>query len=463
MTKIQEKKSFIALTPCFIHIINICEKQAFRHLPGDIEKFYKSVYSYFAKSLHKNEEFLSLQQKLGIDTTLLTQPAHTRWSSWHKTVTKTNQKWLALKQYFADKGGEQKRLFQRLIRLCDIPILNEDSELNSNDALVIQNQTEKFIKKSLEGYETYFYSVFLEKALSHSVKYVKLFEEDNYDVSKIYSLMKDYMEFYINKLRRFEYLSLTTEEVMHLIKSKQFENKCMMHIAEYEEEFIKDFRQLDLTLFTDEIKKTFLKNTQNYYFKILQTIVQYIDLDNNIFKDLRLLDIRRKPESTSELLLWRSIANRFSYLYDHKHDDFKKEFADFLTLDFSLFSEDHSMLQWKLVKEMKKGIQPRFICLIQLVQGLLTIPYSNASIERVFSQLKLTKSIKRLKLKTENLECFMTLKNLMRKRKVQDFDSLLSFETLKKVRKTVQDEIAEKNEDKKNKHQKLDKEKFVIN
>ena len=101
----------------------------------------------------------------------------------------------------------------------------------------------------------YFYSVFLEKALSHSVLYVKLFEEDNYDVSKKYGLVKDYLEFYINKLRRFEHLSLTIEQTMRLIKSKEFEKKNMMAFEEYQEAFKVNFSQLDLTLLDDETRE----------------------------------------------------------------------------------------------------------------------------------------------------------------------------------------------------------------
>ena len=78
---------------------------------------------------------------------------------------------------------------------------------------------------------------------------------------------------------------------------------------------------------------------------------------------------------------------------------------------------------------MRRGAEPRFNYLIMLVEGLLAIPYSNASIERMFSQLKLTKNVKRLNLKDETLECLMILKNLTRKTKIKDFDSILNFKS----------------------------------
>jgi hypothetical protein len=93
-------------------------------------------------------------------------------------------------------------------------------------------------------------------------------------------------------------------------------------------------------------------------------------------------------------------------------------------LEITQFDQEHSILQWKKVKEMKKGAKIRFPCLLQLVEGLLSIPYSNAPIERQFNQLNLTKTIKRLKIKGENLESFMILKSLTSKSKADNLGSM---------------------------------------
>ena len=86
---------------------------------------------------------------------------------------------------------------------------------------------------------------------------------------------------------------------------------------------------------------------------------------------------------------------------------------------------------------MKKENSPRFHYLLLLIRGLLYIPYSNVPIERSFSQLKLIKNNKRLRLKTINLSSFMILKNLTKTTKVKDFDRIIKPAYLKQVKMTI--------------------------
>ena len=149
--------------------------------------------------------------------------------------------------------------------------------------------------------------------------------------------------------------------------------------------------------------------------------------------------------------IWQTLANRFGYLYDNDNDSLKKEFADFLTLDLTQSYKDPCLLQWKKIKQMQKGDQPRFICLMRLVEGLLSISYSNAPIERAFSQLKLIKNNRRLKLKEENLYSFMILKNITKKMKIKEYDTFLNSKMLKMVKQNIEDNNHRKNELKKEK------------
>ena len=367
---------------------------------------------------------------------------HTRWISWFQTVTKINKKWGALIEYFKDKGCEMNRKFRRLLKLSEIP----HSSTNDNSEVQVQetdSNLEKIIKSGLQKPVTYFYSIFLENALSHSTKYVLKFEEDNLDISTVYSHMVDYCTFYVNKLRKFEELSVPTYHIMKILNSKDWKEKYLMNLQEYEKEFTQVFsQQLDLEKLDQETKESFLKSTQDYYSTILKTFKDYIDLDTTIFKELTILNVSHKQKE--DILVWRSLGNRFSYLYENKHDEFKKELSDFLNLDLIEMKELNSILQWKKIKEMKKGQQPRFFILIQFVEGLLTVPYSNAPIERAFSQLKLIKNNKRLNLKNQNLASFIILKNLTKKVKAQDLDSLLSTYQFKKVKNSIDLEMEKK-------------------
>ena len=70
-------------------------------------------------------------------------------------------------------------------------------------------------------------------------------------------------------------------------------------------------------------------------------------------------------------------------------------------------------------------------------------------LERAFSQLKLIKNQKRLLLKDENVSCMMILKNVTRKRKLEEFDSLLNNQIIKKVRQNIDENNQRKAEKKK--------------
>ena len=72
-------------------------------------------------------------------------------------------------------------------------------------------------------------------------------------------------------------------------------------------------------------------------------------------------------------------------------------------------------------------IPSRFLRIIQLIQGLLSIPYSNVPIERAFNDMKLIKTNRRLKLKKKS-------KNLTKTTKIENFDLLLYKEALKRVK-----------------------------
>ena len=78
-----------------------------------------------------------------------------------------------------------------------------------------------------------FYSSFLDNTLTHSSKYSRIFEKQNLDVSSVYNLMIDYCEFYINRLRKFESLSLSTAQILRTISSGEFQRNYMMNFEEY--------------------------------------------------------------------------------------------------------------------------------------------------------------------------------------------------------------------------------------
>jgi len=159
-------------------------------------------YSYFSSSLKRSDEFIKLQKKLEINSTIINQPSHTRWLSWLSTISRINEKWEALVKYFSDKGqndDSDPNKSRRLIKLSEINLSNENPNLEEADRIKRwTNKAEKFIKETLDKRETFYYSIFLEDVLKHSSFYVNLFEKDNLDVSSIFDYQLKYLSLIIS-------------------------------------------------------------------------------------------------------------------------------------------------------------------------------------------------------------------------------------------------------------------------
>jgi hypothetical protein len=76
----------------------------------------------------------------------------------------------------------------------------------------------------------------------------------------------------------------------------------------------------------------------------------------------------------------------------------------------------------------------------------LVIPYSNAPIERSFDHLKITKNVRRLNLKEENVQNLMIVRQSITRKRVDEFSDILDQKLLKRVKKTIEEKTKEKNE-----------------
>jgi hypothetical protein len=77
--------------------------------------------------------------------------------------------------------------------------------------------------------------------------------------------------------------------------------------------------------------------------------------------------------------------------------------------------------------------EPAFPNLIKLVKTVLSLPYSNAAVERVFSQLKLIKTDHRASLKRESLLALLTTKMTLLKSNPPQTLRTVTFEPKKEM------------------------------
>jgi len=116
-----------------------------------------------------------------------------------------------------------------------------------------------------------------------------------------------------------------------------------------------------------------------------------------------------------------AVLNRFPVLREHVSlQDVDKEWRNLALLDLTKFGLDELKKKtyqfWLKVMELKTNDDDfMFSSLRTVVKLLLVLPFSNASVERLFSHVKLCKTPHRNKLATETVTALMHTKQAMNK------------------------------------------------
>jgi len=118
--------------------------------------------------------------------------------------------------------------------------------------------------------------------------------------------------------------------------------------------------------------------------------------------------------------LLHSVIFDFSLLYFRFKYWIEFEVKDFIGVE--LIAEDIFNF-WKMIKSMKHHEKPRFPFLSRVSEILLTLPYSTAEIERLFSSLSLSKTSLRNRLNNETLDSLLNIKQSLKRKRV-DFEGL---------------------------------------
>ena len=131
-----------------------------------------------------------------------------------------------------------------------------------------------------------------------------MFEKDNLDVSQVYSLLLEYCEYYINKLRKFSALGIKTQDFMKNFEKPSYQEQYFMELEEYSTEFVDNFPTFDFEGLDQEVKVNILNATKKYYLEILIVLKKYIDFDNIIFRELQVLQLSYRSENN--ISVWKS-------------------------------------------------------------------------------------------------------------------------------------------------------------
>lgn len=162
--------------------------------------------------------------------------------------------------------------------------------------------------------------------------------------------------------------------------------------------------QKSISLCSQDEQLNMYTNFRNFYIEVISQIKKRFNFDDELFTILEIVDPKNAQLFSTKSLAHFKKRFPFVQLDDQKLDD---EWRQHAFLDF----KKHNLCEnldvetyWSRVFEIENCLgEPLFPNLRTVIPFLLILPFSNCSVERIFSKLKLTKTELRNKLASNTI------------------------------------------------------------
>lgn len=360
---------WIVLVKCSCHLIHLCSSYASMMLPKSLEDLCRNIYAHFHMSSKKTKAFHEFQDFFDIERHNILKAGHTRWLSMKTCVDRILEQYEPLKLYFTQ------------VSLEDPTHTNES---------IMRSLNNKFTQAYLE-----FLSFNLGRLTSFNTLFqssVPLLHQLRKEVTKLTNaICSDFMDIGYLMGKDLEKIDLNNE--VNFVPL----NKTYVGIAAFStiQSIVSDVGD------DHEDVKVFYSQCQSFLRECIKQIRSRFD-NINSFDFLSCLS----PEVAKALTL-PTLTPVFSKL-PYLKDVVDAQQADLEWRQLPLCSDVSNTMDvkvfWQSVFSAKNAVgSPTFPHLTKLVTVLFSFPFSNAAVERLFSQLKLIKNDHRAALKNESL------------------------------------------------------------
>lgn len=355
---------------CACHMIHLVASYACGKLSNSLEDTCRTIFNHFSRSPKNTEAFKEFQSFFDIKPHKMLKPSQTRWLSLQACVGRILEQWVALEHYWKILSIEDPthanihthKSLQNLLLKCQMYFVEYNLGLFNKANTFFQADFPQFpeLKPKIEELIKTLALNFMNK------EYVKNTPAMNIDPSLVtehVKLDKIYLGVQATTLLN-EIENKVQSEVDKVLESaKQFYIEAIMQIKKrfvfgelYEDSaFLLPSNAVDM-------------NPPTIYPIAKKYLPSHIDIN------LGELDIEWRSQS----LLTNNADNMFEY--------------------------------WKCVSTIKENGKPRFTCLPIFVKYFLSLPFSNAAIERLFSAMKTIKTEKRNRLDNETITSLLSVK-----------------------------------------------------
>lgn len=377
----------IVLVKCSCHMIHLCASKACLELPRRVEDVLRNIGAYFSRSFSRQEKFKEFQEFFGSEVHKILLPSQTRWLSLEQCCKRILEQYKPLQEYF------------RLVCFEDPSITNDHiCETLNNKYTQIYLEFMVYVLNLLNNFNTMFQS---ETPLLYKLKP---------EVTKLLkTLCFNYIEF--SQLRNIDILKFDHANRRNFVDLKKLyigiEAYNSLEMLQKEENFDKNSSD------------TFLTSCLSFYITLVSEIKKRFTFEDNLFDLIDVLDPHVAQNFEVKSLV--PIIKRFSFLQQYvTPQTLDNEWRNHALLDHKNLGLNPNLPAdeyWSLVFKLKNaGDIPTFKNLKTVFSLLLILPFSNASVERLFSNLKNIKTDLRNRMGTDTAVAVMTTKDGLKSR-----------------------------------------------
>lgn len=365
-SRMREVNPNLVLVKCVCHSLQLACNEAVDVLPSQIDYLVRETFNWFSHSPKRQQLYKGIYGAINSGTVprKLVGVCATRWLSIAGALRAVLEQWLELKTHFnVVKRTEQCYLARML------------SEMFNDE-------------------QNFLYVQFLSPIVNEFDRINKIFQGEDPDPSKLYTDLSAFVKCLLRRVTLPDYASPDASWEDHLLHVRA----CNLGTT---------FRDsLEKSSLCEEEKNALLERCRSFLIACIRSVVKRLPSNMQLLSDLHLLhhsSVRKFP---------------FTFLYNAFERYIKSSDVAAIECEYGLLQcrlselRDDSVTDfWKNVYLAKNSAgTPMFPVLSKLAMSLLTLPLSNASVERVFSHVTLTKTDLRNRMNLETLENILFVK-----------------------------------------------------
>ena len=384
----KEKQPQLYLSGCPCHLIHRAAQKAASEIPFNIDEILIDVYYYFEHSSKRLAALETFQEE--VTNQKLLKHVATRWLSVRRCLDRLLDNWDALKQFFRE----------------------ETSKASTSSAKSRQDRLKTFFSSPTNK----LYCLFLQHALEPFDTKNQLLQSE---IPQIHTLRRSLHELMYDLLVRFVKPVVMADKIringvsrprtVLEIDFKKPQNHRQVLFSSETNAFLGRKEETGLR---EERIKEFHSNTKKFYTAACEYIKQKLPLSADLLLNAEVADVDLRQTVSDEQLSF--FLQRFPCLVPANTtvDIVRSEFYKYQCHDIESIKKERIDHTWVAIGAVKDSAGVLlFSNLSRVMLGILTIPHSNASCERIFSCVRKNRTDQRASLSAKTVDSLMVVKS----------------------------------------------------